>query len=88
VFDTAARVDSLAFLAPARDQVLWAEISLWTGSILGIAAIVLGIIAIVRKRGRGKGIAAVVIAVVAPAICFVVLIIALALADAAGPVGL
>lgn len=67
--------DSLAFLAPARDQVLWAEISFWAGTILGITAIVLGIIAIVRKQGRGLGVTGLIIASIAPAIFFITLFI-------------
>lgn len=81
-------VDSLAFLSPARDQVLWAELSFWGGTILGIAAIVIGIMAIARKRGRGQGIAGLIIAAVGPAIFFVVLVIALGAGGTAGTVGL
>lgn len=79
---------SLAFLSPARDQVLWAELSFWTGTILGIAAIVIGIMAIVRKQGRGQGIAALIVAVVAPIIFTLVVVIALSTGGAAGTVGL
>lgn len=81
-------VESLAFLAPARDQVLWAELSFWGGTILGIAAIVLGIIAIVRRQGRGQGIAGVVVAVIAPMIFFVVAVIAVTAGAATGTAGL
>ncbi|HWS52164.1 MAG TPA: hypothetical protein VN241_14235 [Microbacterium sp.] len=77
-------VDSLAFLSPARDQVLWAEISFWAGTLLGIAAIVLAIIAVRRRQGRGQGIAALIVAVVAPVIFFVVLGIALSAGTAVG----
>lgn len=80
--------NSLAFLSPARDQVLWAELSFWAGTLLGIAAIVLGIVAIVRRRGRGQGIAALIVAVVAPLLFFVVLVSALAAGGAAGTAGL
>ncbi len=79
--------DVLSVLSPARDQVLWAELSFWTGTILGIAAIVIGIIAIRRKQGRGAGIAALVVAVVAPMIFFVVLSVAFSTGGAAGFVG-
>lgn len=74
----------LSFLSPAREQVLWTEISFWTGTVLGIAAIVLGILAIRRKQGRGAGIAALVIAVVAVAIFFVVVLIAFGVGGATG----
>lgn len=56
----------LAFLSPVRELVLWAEIGFWAGTILGIWALVQGIIAIVTRRGRGLGIAAVVIAALGP----------------------
>ena len=55
-----------SILTPVRDWVLLGEISFWAGTVLGIAALVLGIIAIVTRRGRGAGIAAVVIAVLGP----------------------
>jgi hypothetical protein len=51
-----------------RDLVLWAEIGFWTGTALGVAALVMGIIAIVTRRGRGFGIAAVIVAAVGPVI--------------------
>lgn len=86
--NTSAGSDSLAFLSPARDQVLWAELSFWAGTILGIAAIVIGILAIVRKQGRGQGIAALIVSVVGPILFFVILVIALAAGGAAGTVGL
>ena len=84
----AEEFSSLAFLSPARDQVLWAELSFWTGTILGIAAIVIGIMAIVRKQGRGQGIAALIVAVVAPVIFSVVVIAALSAGGATGVAGL
>jgi len=74
----------LSILSPVRDQVLWAELSFWIGTILGIAAIVIGIIAIRKKQGRGAGIAAIVVAVLAVVIFFVVLVIALGAGSAAG----
>lgn len=89
--EAASRVDdfeSLAWLSPARDQVLWAELSFWTGTILGIAAIVLGILAIVRKQGRGQGIAALIVSVVGPIIFFAVVLVALTFGGAAGAAGL
>ncbi|MHC9043814.1 hypothetical protein ACYX8G_04475 [Microbacterium saperdae] len=89
--EAATRVDdfdSLAWLSPARDQVLWAELSFWAGTILGIVAIVVGILAIVRRQGRGQGIAALIISGVGPVIFFLVVLIALTLGGAAGAAGL
>lgn len=76
--------DLLAILSPARDQVLWAEVSFWTGTVLGIAAIVIGIIAIRKKQARGAGIAALVIAVVGPILFWVVALVAISTGTAAG----
>lgn len=56
----------LRLLSPARDQVLWAEIAFWAGTVFGIAAIVLGIIAIRKKSRRALGIVGLVVAVLAP----------------------
>ena len=53
-------------LTPVRDWVLLGEIAFWGGTVLGIWAIVQGIIAIVKNRGRGWAIAAVVVAVIGP----------------------
>lgn len=74
----------LSALSPAREQVLWTELSFWTGTILGIAAIVIGIIAIRKKQGRGAGIAAIVVAVFAVMVFFVVLVVAFAAGSATG----
>ncbi|MCI1019443.1 hypothetical protein HWD99_12475 [Microbacterium sp. C5A9] len=76
--------DLLTILSPARDQVLWAEIAFWTGTVLGIAAIVAGIIAIRRKQGRGAGIAAIVVAVLGPIVFWVGIVIALSAGTASG----
>lgn len=76
--------DALAALAPARDQVLWTEIAFWTGTVLGIAAIVIGIIAIVKKKGRGAGIAAVVVAALGAVVFWVVVGVMLPAGVAAG----
>lgn len=81
---TTTTSDDLSLLSPARDQVLWAELSFWLGTILGIAAIVLGIIAIAKKKGRGAGIAALVVAVVGVVLFFIVLVTALAAGSTAG----
>ncbi len=82
------RMDSLEFLSPARDQVLWGELAFWIGTLLGIAAIVAGIIAIVKHRGRGQGVAAVIIAAVAPGVFAIVLSVAFGLGAASGAVSL
>lgn len=81
---TSTGLYSLAFLAPARDQVLWAEISFWAGTVLGIAAFVLGIVAIVKRRGRGQGIAGLIIAVLGPVVFFTAVFIALTVGAAVG----
>jgi hypothetical protein len=47
-----------------REWVLLGEIAFWAGTVLGIWAIVQGIVAIAKRRGLGTGIAAVVVAVV------------------------
>lgn len=60
----------LSLLSPVRDLVLWAEIGFWAGTLLGVWALVQGIVAIVTRRGRGAGIAAVVIAALGPALFF------------------
>lgn len=74
----------LSTLSPARDQVLWAEIAFWAGTVLGIAAIVIGILGIVRRQGRGAGIAALVVAAIAPVIFWVVLVVTIATGTASG----
>ncbi|WP_372461349.1 hypothetical protein [Microbacterium aurantiacum] len=73
-----------SFLAPVRGDVLWTEIAFWTGTALGIWALVQGIIAIVKRRGRGFGIAAVVIACLGPVVFGVVVQSLLAAGLAAG----
>jgi len=55
-----------SILTPVREWVLWGELAFWAGTILGTWAIVQGIVAIVKDRGRGWGIAAVVVAVIGP----------------------
>lgn len=83
---TTSRGD-LRIFSPVRDQVLWTELSFWTGTLLGIAAIVLGIIAIRRKQGRGAGIAALVVAALGAVIFAIVLVIALGAGSASGLAG-
>ncbi|MFB7893831.1 hypothetical protein ACFC1I_16650 [Microbacterium sp. NPDC056044] len=53
-------------LAPVRDWVLLGEVSFWVGTALGLWALIQGIVAIVRGRGRGAGIAAVIVAAIGP----------------------
>ncbi|MDI6944100.1 hypothetical protein QMO46_11405 [Microbacterium barkeri] len=57
-----------SLLTPVRDAVLTGEITAWVATSLGVWALIQGIVAIARRRGRGAGIAAVVIAAVAPVI--------------------
>jgi len=56
----------LTMLSPVRDWVLAGEVSFWAGTILGLWALVQGIVAIVTRRGRVAGVVAVVLAVIAP----------------------
>lgn len=53
-------------LAPVRTEVLWLELTFWAGTALGLFALVGGIIAIARRRGRGMGIAALVLSLFGP----------------------
>lgn len=73
-----------SMLAPVRDQVLLGEIAFWLGTVIGVWALVQGIVAIVKNRGRGAGIAAVVIAALGPIVFFVALQGFLAAGFAAG----
>lgn len=74
----------LSFLAPVRDQVLMGEISFWLGTLAGIAAIVLGIMAIVKRAGRAWGITALILGVLGPVIFFTVLGVTLGAGAGAG----
>jgi len=76
--------DDLAFLSPVRDQVLLGEIGFWAGTLAGLAAIVVGIMAIVKRQGRGWGIAALIVGVIAPVIFFVVLTVTLGVGAGSG----
>lgn len=62
----------LALLSPVRGLVLVAEIGYWVGTALGLLALVLGIVAIATRRGRGQGIGAVVVAAAGPFVYAVV----------------
>jgi hypothetical protein len=74
----------LSFLAPVREQVLMGEVSFWLGTMAGIAAIVLGIMAIVKRTGRAWGITALILGVLGPVIFFVVLGVTLGIGAGAG----
>jgi len=76
--------EDLAFLTPARLQVLWAEIAFWAGTALGLLAIVLGVISAARRRGRGFGITAIVLAALGPVFFFVATLVLFGIGAAAG----
>lgn len=65
-----------SILTPVREWVLLAEITFWAGTVLGIWALVQGIVAIARGRGRGWGITAIVLAVVGAVVFSVALTVA------------
>ena len=62
---TDAQWTDLSLLSPVREWVLLGEVAFWAGTVLGVWAIVQGIVAAVKGRGRGTGIAAIVVGVVA-----------------------
>jgi hypothetical protein len=64
--DSATGAVSLAALSPVRTQVLWLEILFWAATAIGILALVLGIIATARRRGRGMGVSAIILAAIGP----------------------
>ncbi|MGO2745253.1 hypothetical protein [Microbacterium sp.] len=82
--DSAA--SDLAALSPVRDQVLMGEIGFWVGTLAGIAAIVLGIMAIAKRQGRVWGVIALILGVIGPMIFFIVLSITLASGAGSGAV--
>ncbi|MCR2809671.1 MULTISPECIES: DUF3824 domain-containing protein [unclassified Microbacterium] len=55
-----------SILTPVREWVLIGELAFWAGTVLGIWALVQGIVATVKNRGRGWAIAAIVIAAIGP----------------------
>ena len=57
-----------ALLSPVRDLVLVGEIAFWVGTVTGLAAFVVGIVATARRRGRGSGVTAIVLSILGPAI--------------------
>lgn len=76
--------DFLRALSPARTQVLWAEITFWTATVAGIAAIVTGILAIRSKQRRGLGVTGLVIAIVGPIVFWVVMLFTVSIGTATG----
>ena len=74
----------LSVFSPVRDQILVGEIGFWTGTLAGITAIVLGIIAIAKRRGRVWGIVSLILAGLGPVLFFLVLSITLGIGAGAG----
>jgi hypothetical protein len=70
-------------LSPVRDLVLLGEVAFWAGTVLGIAALVLGIVATVRGAGRGAGIAAIVLGALGPFVFAALVVLALGTGAAA-----
>ncbi|MEX0151129.1 hypothetical protein [Microbacterium sp. LMI1-1-1.1] len=64
-------------LSPVRDLVLVAEASFWAATVLGVAALVVGIVATARGLGRGAGITAIVLSVLGPLVFSVCVALAL-----------
>ncbi|KQZ05044.1 hypothetical protein B5M43_002330 [Microbacterium sp. MEC084] len=58
----------LEILSPVREWVLLAEVAAWGGTALGVWALVQGIVAVVRDRGRRSGIAAIATAALGPVV--------------------
>lgn len=81
---TAATEFDWSLLTPVRDAVLAGEITAWVATALGIWALVQGIVAIARRRGRGTGIAAVVITAAAPVIVATTAVIGFSIGMAVG----
>jgi len=79
--------DFLTALSPARTQVLWAEITFWTATVAGVAAIVLGILAIRAKQRRALGIVGLVLAVLGPLVFWTMLLVTLSIGMASGFTG-
>ena len=73
-----------SILSPVRTWVLVGEISFWAGTVLGLWALIQGVIAIVTDRGRGAGIAAVALAAAAPIVFALALNLFLDMGLAAG----
>ena len=65
-------------LSPVRDVVLLGEVAFWAGTVLGISALVIGIVATARNLGRGTGIAAIVVSALGPFVFGLLVFVALA----------
>lgn len=78
--ENSVSAEDLSIFTPVRDLVLWVEITSWAATALGIWALVQGIVAIAKRRGRGPGIAAVIIAALGPIVYVVVGYIAFVIA--------
>jgi hypothetical protein len=76
--------NDLSVFSPVRGWVLLGEVAFWVGTVLGTWALIQGIIAAVKGRGRATGIAAIVIATIGPLVFFTVTWGALAVGIAAG----
>ena len=63
-----------SLLTPVREWVAMGEVAFWAATALGTWALVQGIIAIAKDRGRGWGVAAVVMAVLGPLLFGVALV--------------
>lgn len=72
--------DQAAAVAPAG-VIMGAQLLL--GTVAGILAIVLGIVAVATRRGRAFGVVGIVVAALAPVLSFVVYFVALAVTAAA-----
>ncbi|WP_298865304.1 hypothetical protein [uncultured Microbacterium sp.] len=66
IADPATGAVSPAALSPVRTQVLWLEVLFWGATVIGILALILGIVATARRRGRGMGVFAIVLAAIGP----------------------
>ncbi len=49
-----------------RDVVLFGEVSFWAGTVIGVTALVLGIVATALGAGRGAAITAIVVSAIGP----------------------
>lgn len=74
----------LSILSPVRTEVLWAEVSFWAGTVLGILGMVFGIIATVKRRGRGMGIGAIIASGVGPGVYLVAMTVLFGIGAALG----
>ena len=72
-------------LSPVRDFVLLGEVAFWTGTVLGTAAVVLGIVAAARGAGRGSGVSAIVIGALGPFVFAALVFVAFSAGAAAIP---